>query len=81
MERELRRAMKNRGIESLPMYPELRPCRQPTARRAMELFAVVQRHEWLTGTGLPQVMVTELTPLQRRLLHLYGLRTNAYGHE
>jgi transposase len=79
VERELRQAMRNRGIESLPMYPEMRPCRQPTARRVIDLFAVVQRHEWVAEAGGPQVMVTELSHLQRRLLRLFGLSADHYG--
>jgi transposase len=31
LERELRNAMEREGIEALPMYPEGRPCRRPTA--------------------------------------------------
>ena len=79
MERELRRAMRKRGIESLPMYPEMRSCRRPTAQRVIELFATAQRHEWLTPHCTPQQLVTELTPLQRRLLRLYGLSASNYG--
>ncbi len=79
VERELRQAMRNRGIDSLPMYPEMRPCRQPTARRVIDLFAIVQRHEWVAEAGGPQVMVTELSRLQRRLLRLFGLSADHYG--
>jgi transposase len=38
LERELRRAMESEGIESLPLYPEGRACRRPTARKAIDLF-------------------------------------------
>jgi transposase len=80
MERELRGAMRKRGIESLPMYPEMRPCRRPTARRVIDLFAAVQRHLWAKPGHAPQLMVTELTPLQRRLLRFFGLSARHYGH-
>ena len=50
LERELRRAMEREGIESLPLYPEGRACRRPTARRVIDLFEDVQRHE-LTAEG------------------------------
>ncbi|HET7423333.1 MAG TPA: IS1634 family transposase, partial [Gemmatimonadales bacterium] len=49
LERELRRAMDGAGIESLPLYPEGRACRRPTARRVIELFEEVQRHELREG--------------------------------
>ena len=48
LERELRRAMEQTGTESLPLYPEGRPCRRPTARRIIDLFEDVQRHELTT---------------------------------
>jgi transposase len=79
VERQLRQAMERKGIESLPMYPEGRPCRRPTSRRLIDLFATVQRHELLSRRGQPQVMVTELTRLQRRLLRLLGLPADDYG--
>jgi transposase len=79
VERELRQAMQRKGLESLPMYPENRPCRRPTARRLIDLFAAVQRHEYVGRRGLPQVMVTALTPLQLRLLRLLGVSDAPYG--
>jgi transposase len=70
LERELRRAMEGAGIESLPLYPEGRACRRPTARRVIELFEEVQRHELSTGDRRPVVFSTELTRLQRKVLKL-----------
>ena len=49
LERELRRAMEREGIESLPLYPEGRACRRPTARKVIDLFEDVQRHELSAG--------------------------------
>jgi transposase len=70
LERELRRAMDGAGIESLPLYPEGRACRRPTARRVIELFEEVQRHELSAGNRRPVVFSTELTRLQRKVLRL-----------
>jgi transposase len=70
LERELRRAMDDAGIESLPLYPEGRACRRPTARRVIELFEEVQRHELSAGNRRPVVFSTELTRLQRKVLRL-----------
>ena len=80
MERELRRAMRAAGIKSLPLYPEGRPCARPTAHRLIELFEPVQRHVLQITDGEPTVMVTELTPVQRRVLELLGLSPDSYGH-
>ena len=73
LERELRRAMDGAGIESLPLYPEGRACRRPTARRVIELFEEVQRHELSAGNRRPVVFSTELTRLQRKVLRLLGM--------
>jgi transposase len=79
LERELRTAMARTGVESLPLYPEGRPCRRPTARRVIDLFEDVQRHELMTGRGPAEVFTTELTRLQRRILRLLGMSRACCG--
>jgi transposase len=73
LERQLRRAMAREGVDSLPLYPESRACRRPTARRVIDLFDDVQRHEMVTGGRNVMVFRTELTRLQRRILRLLGM--------
>jgi transposase len=73
LERELRRAMERKGINSLPLYPEHRACRRPTARKVIDLYEDVQRHCLRSGTRPPEVFSTELTRLQRRILKLLGI--------
>ena len=73
LEREVRRAMAGLGLESLPLYPEGRACRRPTARRVIDLFEEVQRHELIEGDQPPVGFTTELTQLQRRVLRLLGM--------
>ncbi len=77
LERELRQAMSRAEIESLPLYPEDRPCRCPTARRLIDLFDDVQRHTLVVGEEPTVVFTTKLTRLQRKLLGLLGI-PNAY---
>jgi transposase len=79
LERQLRQAMQSKEIDALPLYPEGRACRWPTARRVIDLFETVQRHV-LERRGQPtEVMVTELNRLQRRLIKLLGLPAQDYG--
>ncbi len=73
LERELRRAMDGAGIESLPLYPEGRACRRPTARRVIDVFEDVHRHELTEGKRPAVVFTTELTRLQRKVLRLLGM--------
>lgn len=80
LERELRQAMRREEVESLPLYPEGRSCRQPTTRRVLDVFDPVQRHELTEASGSPEVFVTELLPLHRQILKLLGLSPTSYGH-
>jgi len=79
LERELRQAMEPEGIEALPMYPEGRPRRRPTARRLIDLFETIQRHELHQPGQPPTTLVTELSPLHRRLLRVLGVPATNYG--
>jgi hypothetical protein len=74
LERELRRAMEREGIDSLPLYPEGRACRRPTARKVTDLFEDVQRHELSAGRHSAVVFTTKLSRLQRRVLRLLNMR-------
>ena len=80
LERELRQAMEREGVEALPMYPEGRACRRPTARRLIDLFDPIQRHELHQPGGRPTVFVTELSPVHRRILRLLNIPAATYGH-
>jgi transposase len=80
LERQLRQAMQRANIESLPMYPEGRPCRHPTTRRLIDLFEGIQRHTLLSARRRPRAFVTDLSPLQRRILKLLAQPRTTYGH-
>jgi transposase len=79
LERELRQAMARAGEATLPLYPEGRPCARPTTHRLIEVFSSIQRHEVRVGDGEPQVMVTQLTKVQRTIVRLLGLDPRTYG--
>jgi transposase len=80
LERELRQAMQRAKIPSLPLYPEGRACRRPTTRKILDLFDGVQRHELKLSGGEPEVMVTQLSPLQKEILKLLGVSAKSYGY-
>jgi transposase len=81
LERELRQAMERAKIESLPLYPEERACRYPTARKVIDLFDGVQRHELEQPGRETEVMVTELSPRQRQIVELLGISAKSYGRQ
>jgi transposase len=78
VERELRQTMERAGLESLPLYPEDRPCRRPTARRVIDLFDDIHRHTLRDDSRTTTVFITELSALQRRILKLLGIPTTAH---
>ncbi len=79
LERELRLAMKNEGIDSLPLYPEERDCKAPATRRVIDFFANIQRHDLKSpGVRSPVTFSTELSDLQREILRLLQVPESDY---
>jgi transposase len=79
IEREVRHAMKNRRIKSIPLYPEERACRAPTADKILELFEPLRRHRLFERDTLVQTFWDELSDVQRTVLELMEVPTLAYG--
>lgn len=80
LERELRRAMIQHDVATLPLYPEGRACARPTTQKIIDLFEPIQRHHLQGVRGKePAILVTNLTPLQRKILRLLGHRPTDYG--
>jgi hypothetical protein len=91
LEWELRRAMAQANVRSLPMHPEGRPCARPTTCRIVELFAPIQRHivrrsdqpaprKTTVAEEDDLVLGTTLTTVQRKILRLLGLTPADYDH-
>ena len=78
LERELRKAMEAADLEALPLYPEGRDCAAPTTRRIIDIFEPIQRHTLTIGNH-SETFVTELSPLQERILKLLGISPADYG--
>ena len=79
LERELRRAMKDQGVESLPLYPEGRACKRPTTRRVLDVFEPIARHTVsMPGTVDSELFTTELAPIHRLILKLLRVPTADY---
>ena len=79
LERELRQAMKDQGVESLPLYPEGRACKRPTTRRVLDVFEPIARHTISTpGSDDSELFTTELAPIHRMILKLLRVPTTDY---
>ena len=79
IERELRRAMRREHLDSLPLYPEARPCKRPTTEQILRLFVLAERHTLTRAGNLVQVFDPELTALQRKVLALLGVDARAFS--
>jgi transposase len=77
IERTIRLAMKQKGINSLPIYPENRPCKSPTMFDVVRLFRNVERYEVTTGDDTI-VFPAELTKTQKEVLTLLEVPIAAY---
>lgn len=79
LERELRRAMEDKNVESLPLYPEGRPCKRPTTRRVLDVFEPIARHTISTsGSDDFELFTTELAPIHRSILKLLRVPISDY---
>ena len=78
IERELRRAMSERGISELPLYPEERTTSRPTAEQIFRLYSLTQRHLITHENNVLHAYEPELTPLQQQVLDLLGVPENRY---
>ena len=78
IERELRQAMQREGIAELPLYPEQRQTRRPTAEQILHLFNLVRRHRLQQQGETIHTLNPELTDMQRRVLALLKVPASAY---
>jgi len=78
IERELRQGMTQAKVEDLPLYPEERRCRRPTAEQIFRLFSLAQRSILLRDGAEAHVFEPDLTALQTQVLGLLGVPLRAY---
>lgn len=77
LERQVRLAMKARGIPKLPILPEGRPTKTPTTPRVLENFAQVAWHEFQEKDRVVNFPV-ELNETQQLLLDLLQVPRTLY---
>lgn len=77
IERKLRIAMRERGIHSLPIYPETRSCGSPTIYDIVRLFKNVERYEVVAGDE-SLIFPAELSRIQRQVLELLEVPLRGY---
>ncbi len=78
IERQLRQAMRHKGITELPLYPEERCCKRPTSQQVLRLFAQLERHDLLLDGRIVQRFEPILTDFQQQVLNLLGISLDVY---
>jgi transposase len=79
IERQLRQRMKEEDLAELPLYPEGRGTKRPTADRVFRVFDEVRCHRLLTGSNtVGQTFTDELSERQKLLLRLLGIPPSSY---
>ena len=78
IERQIRASMKNDCVDSLPLFPEERRCKRPTARRIFQIFSNAERCTLSKAGKTVQIFAPELTDMQKTVLRLLGVPKTAY---
>ena len=79
IERQIRAAMKTRGMKQLSIYPEDRGCAAPTAARILEIFTGLARHHLTDRHGNHvQTFHPHVTELQALVLDLLDIPHSVY---
>jgi len=78
LEREIRGAMERAGVPMLPLYPEQRKCRAPSAARILEEFGRLQRHRLYQHGQFLKTFEPELTDLHRKILDLLQIPASSF---
>jgi len=80
LERQVRQRMRKHRIDHLPLYPEQRLCRAPTAELVLDAFRGLRRHRLLGSDGQEfKTFFDPLPPVARQLLDLLGIDPTPFG--
>jgi transposase len=78
IERRVRQEMKSRELESIPIYPEARPCKSPTTDKLINLFSDVRLQYICKGGEIVQIVPDEFSKIQKLILDLIGLKPEKF---
>jgi len=72
--------MRKAKIRSIPIYPEERECRAPTADKILGLFESFRRHRLFKGEHVTETFWDSLSQAQLMVLELLDIPASEYGH-
>lgn len=78
IEREVRKSMQKAEIVSIPIYPEKRQCKKPTADKILDLFRDVRLQTVMSNSTILGVIADEFSELQHQVLKFIKLIPEEY---
>jgi len=78
IEREVRRSMQNDGIVSIPIYPEQRLCKKPTADKILDLFRDIRLQSVIQNGKTLDTVADKFSALQKQVLKLLEIKPGEY---
>lgn len=80
IEREVRQQMKKRDIESIPLYPEDRPCKAPTSDGILSAFLGLRRMRLMDSNGsVVKTFYDPVPPVVAKLITFLRVDASRYG--
>ncbi len=79
IERQVRNSMRERKMRSIPIYPEERECRAPTADKILGLFESFRRHRLFKERQVTETFWDSLSEVQLMVLELLDIPASEYG--
>ncbi len=79
IERQVRRAMAARGLRTIPLYPEERECRAPTADKILHAFEPLRKYHLRRNARLVQTFADPLSDIQATVLDLLDIPASVYA--
>jgi transposase len=78
IERTVRQNMARQGRKDLPILPEGRPSKHPSASQILETFAHRSQHQLYAGSSLLKTFIDPLRPIEKIVLQMLDLPQNLY---
>jgi len=78
IERTVRQNMKREGLKDLPILPECRPSKHPSAGQILETFAHRSEHQLYEGSTLIKTFIDPLLEIETMVLRLLDLPQEVY---
>jgi transposase len=78
IERTIRTTMDKKSIDSIPIYPEDRECKFPTANKVLELFSDVRLQHIMTSGKIVKTIPDNLSDKQKLVLNLLNIDVSKF---